>query len=186
MLFLGCFDKIFSLQFDNGSELIAKIPYPLVTPHHLCTASEVATMEYARTILGLPVPKVLDWSAQADGTDVGVEYILMEKIEGVELRRRYKNLRSEGIELLNQVNSMERAFVSRRFSQIGSLYYKEDVEPKLQARRLYADGEDDDEATERFRIGPCVDWDMWRGKRAAVELDRGPCKIVLVDMSLST
>jgi len=110
----------------------------------------------------------------------------MEKIEGVELRRRYKNLRSEGVELLNQVNGMERAFVSRRFSQIGSLYYKEDVEPKLQARRLYADGEDDDDASERFRIGPCVDWDMWRGKRAAVELDRGPCKIVLVDMSLST
>jgi hypothetical protein len=112
MLFLGCFDKIFSLQFNNGSELIAKIPYLLVTPHHLCTASEVATMEYACTILGLPVPKVLDWSVQVDGTDVGVEYILMEKIEGVELRRRYKNLRSEGVDLLNQVNGMERAFVS--------------------------------------------------------------------------
>ena len=70
-------------------------------------------MEHTRTILGLPVPMVLDWSAQADETDVGVEYILMEKIEGVELHRRYKNLRSEGVELLNQVNGMGRAFVSR-------------------------------------------------------------------------
>jgi hypothetical protein len=114
---------------------------------------------------------------------MGRTWELMEKIEGVELRRRYKNLRSEGVELLNQVNGIERGFVSRRFSQIGSLYYKEDVEPALQARRLYADGEDDDDASERFRIGPCVDWDMWRGTRAAVELDRGPCKIVVVNMS---
>lgn len=75
--------------------MIAKIPYPLVKPKRLCTASEVATMDYARTVLGLPVPKVLDWSAQADRTDVGVECILMEKMQGDELHRRYKNLRSE-------------------------------------------------------------------------------------------
>jgi len=155
-----------------------------VTPHHLCTASEVATMEYARTVLGLPVPKVLGWSAQADGTDVGVEYILMEKVKGVELHRRYKNLRSEGVELVLQVNGIERAFVSRRFSQIGSLYYKEDVEPALQEHRLYAEGEPDDDGSDRFRIGPCVDWDIWRGRRADVVLDRGPCKVVLIDMSL--
>jgi hypothetical protein len=140
-------------------------------------------MEYARTVLGLPVPKVLDWSAQAHKTDVGVEYILMEKIKGDELRRRYKNLRSEGVKLLDQVSDVERAFVARRFSQIGSLYYKEDVEPALQARRLYADGADDDDASDRFRIGPCVDWDIWRGTRANIDLDRGPCETILIDIS---
>ena len=83
----------------------------------------------------------------------------MEKVEGVELYQRYKNLRSEGLELINQVNAMERAFVIRRFSQIGSLYYKEDVEPALQGRPLYADGAEDD-ASARFRIGPYVDWEV--------------------------
>lgn len=151
-------------------------------PKRLCTASEVATMDYARTVLGLPVPKVLDWSAQADRTDVGVECILMKKMQGDELHRRYKNLRSEGVKLLDQVIGMERAFVGRRFSQIGSLYYKEDVEPGLQARPLYADGVDDD-AFDRFRIGPCVDWDLWRGRRADIDLDRGPCEIVLAYIS---
>ena len=29
----------------------------LMTPRHLCTASEVATMDYARTVLGLPISK---------------------------------------------------------------------------------------------------------------------------------
>ncbi|OAX32220.1 hypothetical protein K503DRAFT_702362, partial [Rhizopogon vinicolor AM-OR11-026] len=45
-----------------------------------------------------------------------------------------------------------------RFSQTGGLYIKEDVEPALQVRRLYAEGEDDDEASDRFRSGPYTDW----------------------------
>jgi hypothetical protein len=136
-------------------------------------------MDYARTVLRLPVPKVLSWSARAEGTDVGAEYILMEKVEGVELHQRYKNLRSEGFELMSQVGAMEQGFVSRRFSHIGSLYYKEDVEPALQERPLYADGQEDDIGAARFRIGPYVDWDIWRGTRADVQADRGPCKIIL-------
>jgi hypothetical protein len=139
-------------------------------------------MDYARTVLGLPVPKVLNWSARAEGTDVGAEYILMEKVDGVEVQQRYKNLRSEAFDLITQVTAMERAFVSRRFSQIGSLYYTEDVEPALQTRPLYATGEDNDNVSTRFRIGPYVDWDVWRGTRADVEADRGPCEFVLVDM----
>ena len=43
----------------------------------------------------------------------------MEKVESVEVHQRYNDLRSEGFEPINQVNAMERAFVSRRFSQIG-------------------------------------------------------------------
>ena len=128
MILIGFFDKIFNLKFDNGSELIAKIPYPLDSS----TASEVASMDYARTVLGLPVPNVFGCSASTDRIDVGAEYILMEKIEGVQIHQRYNDFRSEGFELINQVNAMERAFVSRLFSQIGSIYYKEDVKPALQ------------------------------------------------------
>ena len=57
--------------------------------------------------------------------------------------------------LINQVNATERTFVSSRFSQIGSLYYEEDVEPALQGRPLYAESAEDD-AFVRFRIGPYV------------------------------
>ena len=82
---------------------------------------------------------------------------------------------------------MERAFVCRRFSQIGSLYYKEDVEPALQGRPLYAEGaevEDDDDASVRFRIGPYVDWEVWRGTRANLEADRGPCMCFIFSISI--
>ena len=80
MILTDSFNKIFNLKFYNYSELIAKIPYPLLIPRHLCTASEVATIDYERTLLGLPVPKVFGWSASAERTDVGAEYILMEKV----------------------------------------------------------------------------------------------------------
>ena len=58
----------------------------------------------------------------------------MEKVKGVEVHQRYKDLRSEGFELINQVTAMERVFVCRRFSHIGSLHYKEDVEPVQSTR----------------------------------------------------
>ena len=60
------------------------------------------------------------------------------------VHRRYKDFWSEGFELINQVIAMERTFVSRRFSQIGSLYYKEDVEPVFQGCPLYAESAEDE------------------------------------------
>ncbi|OAX37887.1 hypothetical protein K503DRAFT_820131 [Rhizopogon vinicolor AM-OR11-026] len=63
-------------------------------------------MEYARTIMALPVLNVLDWSAQAEGTGVGMQYILMEKVEYVKLDHCYKDFRNEGLELVHQVNSV--------------------------------------------------------------------------------
>ncbi|KAH0834238.1 hypothetical protein J3R83DRAFT_11555 [Lanmaoa asiatica] len=69
------FQQDFLLTFDNGKKLIAKIPCPVVVSRRLCTASEVATMDCARNILSLPVPRILSWSANADASEVGTEYI---------------------------------------------------------------------------------------------------------------
>ncbi|KAI0369309.1 hypothetical protein BV20DRAFT_374089 [Pilatotrama ljubarskyi] len=62
------FNRVFSLTFDNNVELIAKIPYPCTGPRHLCTASEVATLDFLRTELGLPVPHVRSWCSRAEQT----------------------------------------------------------------------------------------------------------------------
>ncbi|XMA20108.1 hypothetical protein WAI453_012899 [Rhynchosporium graminicola] len=51
---------------DNGSVAIARIPCPNAGPAFKTTASEVATMDFARTILKIPVPKVHAWSAISD------------------------------------------------------------------------------------------------------------------------
>ncbi|KAF8446300.1 hypothetical protein L210DRAFT_2969073 [Boletus edulis BED1] len=164
--------KHFLLTFDNGAKLVAKIPCPHVTPRHLSTLSEVATMDYAKNILGLPVPRVLSWNAKADGSEVGAEYILMEHLQGMELYKMDK-YGSRMAHFAERVADLECKFTRYRFSQIGSIYYKEDVSPELQQRPLYAEGVEGD-GSDRFRIGPCVNSDIWRGKRSLLDVDRGP------------
>jgi hypothetical protein len=101
----------------------------------------------------------------------------MRRCEGVELRKRWDDISGEDASsVIDQVLDAERKFGRCRFSQIGSIYYKDDVEPALRARRLYADGVPDDVGSERFRIGPSTEWALWRGKRAQLEVDRGPCE----------
>ncbi|KAF8122597.1 kinase-like domain-containing protein [Boletus edulis] len=169
----GSFKKIFLLTFDNYVRLIAKVPCSLVAPRRLCTASEVATMDYARTVLGLPVPRILRWSATADTSGVGTEYILMKYTPGVELRKRLNTGSFDDTRFVDRLVDMECKFTRFRFSQIGSLYYKEDVSSELQQQPLYAEGVKGG-GSDRFRIGPCVDFDMWRGERRHLAIDRGP------------
>ena len=139
-------------------------------------------MDYARTVLKMPVPEVRAWSAHAADPShgVGTEFIITDKIPGVPLRDRWLTLNDrqwmgvvdEAVELMNR-------FWQRPFSQIGSIFYKEDVPPALRDRPFYADGKAFEDASERFRIGPCVDLDIWRGKRAQIHnVDRGPCSLL--------
>ena len=76
---------------ENGRHVIAKVPHPNAGPKELTTASEVATMEFVRDVLGLPVPKVLDWSA-AEGNAVQAEYIIMEEAQGSQLHEVWQDL----------------------------------------------------------------------------------------------
>lgn len=77
----GGFNKVFLLRAKNGREVIARIPTSIAGPPHYTTASEVATMNFLRTVLRLPVPEVLTYSTSPDNP-VGAEYILMERVEG--------------------------------------------------------------------------------------------------------
>jgi hypothetical protein len=61
-------------------------------------------------------------------------------------------------------------------SQYGSIYCKEDVDPLLQAKPLYAEGQQLDDCSERLRIGSSVE--RHRDERARLLIDRGPCKIL--------
>lgn len=135
-------------------------------------------MDFARTILDLPVPRVLAWNARADPATnpVGAEYILMEKAKGDVLHTRWDDVKGEAARgVIEQTMAIEQRFAFGAFSQIGSLYYKEDVDEALQTRPLYAGGNDGPDQ-DKYRIGPLVDWDVWRGSRAALNVNRGPCE----------
>ncbi|OJJ46851.1 hypothetical protein ASPZODRAFT_1837809 [Penicilliopsis zonata CBS 506.65] len=80
----GQYNKTFLLAFNNGSEVVAKLPNPNTGPEILTIASEVATMDFVREVIGLPIPRVLSWSCDSSNP-VGSEYIVMEKAKGTAL-----------------------------------------------------------------------------------------------------
>ena len=65
---------------------LAKVSSPPLAARDYILRSEVATMMFLHTRTGVPVPKVFDWSAESDPeNDVGLGYILMEKLHGTPL-----------------------------------------------------------------------------------------------------
>jgi hypothetical protein len=53
----GLYNKAFLITFDNGSEVVAKLPNPNAGPRFFTTASEVATMDYVSSGI-LPMKKI--------------------------------------------------------------------------------------------------------------------------------
>lgn len=70
------FNRVFLLGFDTGVDAIARLPFPIVGSPHVVTVSEVATMDFAQTVSGIPVPLVLAWPSRLN--DVGTEFIICE------------------------------------------------------------------------------------------------------------
>lgn len=87
----GNYNKAYRLEMEDDRRVIAKTSHPNVGPLVLTTASEVATMEFARTVLDLPAPQVLAWSA-TDQNPVQAEYIIMEGARGSQLHEVWEDL----------------------------------------------------------------------------------------------
>ncbi|GAB1197527.1 hypothetical protein APSETT444_006823 [Aspergillus pseudonomiae] len=159
----GGFNKIFILRAKNGREVIARIPTPIAGPAHYTTASEVATMDFLRTVLKLPVPEVFTYSKTSDNP-VGAEYILMERVEGESLSSRWLSLTTDEVkDIMTQIADMERKIFDFRFPAYGSLYHKKDL-----------DGETQIPIVEDFVVGPVSTRQFWHGERSKTEIDRGP------------
>jgi hypothetical protein len=156
---------------DDGFKVVAKFPYQFSGTKYLMTASEVATMDYVRTQLSLPVPQVLRWSASAEDNPVGAEYILMEHVEGVPLEKCWSSLTwDERGSIIGTLAYYENRLFCIPFSYHGNLYYKASVPVGQKIRSLY-DHYDDPV----FCIGPSAEISLWKGEREHLEVDRGPC-----------
>lgn len=162
---------MFSLRARNGREVIARIPTPIAGPPHYTTASEVATMDFLRAVLKLPVPEVLTYSATSDNP-VGAEYILMERVEGESLASRWLSLTTDEVkDVMAQIADIERKIFDFRFPAYGSLYYKKDLDAETQIPTI-----------EIFVIGPVSARQFWHGERSKTEIDRGPCRCSLFSL----
>ncbi|KAJ3516101.1 hypothetical protein NMY22_g14286 [Coprinellus aureogranulatus] len=178
-IYESAFNRTHLLTFDNGIELIAKIPFHIFGPKYYATASEVATLDFLRTECNLPVPQVRAWCARGEESPVGVEYIMYEKIPGVGLCQFEGGellpvLHDPFLRVMPAIQRIQSKLLRKTFSQIGNIYYKEDVSEELRARPLYSGDEPATPNSERFRIGPTVDREFWRSGRAKLDLDRGP------------
>jgi hypothetical protein len=103
----------------------------------------------------------------------------MEEVPGVPLGDRWKNFETadEVRPIMTGVLDAETKFEMLRFSRIGSLYFKEDVSAELQAVPLLSGFIDTTtrQLSEKYRVGPLINYQWWRGERAHMALDRGPC-----------
>lgn len=141
------------------------------------TASEVATMDYVRNYLGVPVPKVLAWSSKAKENGIGAEYIIMETAQGVQLSNVWTDLDArQKKNVTNSIIEAEQRLLDAKFSQYGSLYYKSDIPEADRAPRLYADVSRPDDGSEaKFCIGPSANRNFYEDERADMDIERGPC-----------
>ncbi|EEP78957.1 predicted protein [Uncinocarpus reesii 1704] len=163
----GGFNKVFLLTMDDGSEVVARLPTPIAGPQHLTTASEVATMDFLRSVLDIPVPRVLGYCATVDNP-IGAEYILMERLRGDQLGARWLSLPTPQLaDLMSQIVEIERKLFSFRFPAYGSLYYQHDTPEKSRVNISTDKG--------NFCVGPVCKRQFWHDDRADLPLDRGPC-----------
>jgi hypothetical protein len=111
----GNYNKAYRLEMDDGQKIIAKVPHPNAGPPKLTTASEVATMEFARTILNIPVPQVLAWRA-TDQNPVQAEYIIMEEASGSQLHEVWQDLPlRKKVDIIREFVDIERKLLSISF-----------------------------------------------------------------------
>lgn len=86
---------------------------------------------------------------------------------------------------MSQIVEIERKLASISFSRHGCIYYKADLDSQglstesLTAEHLTTDSRGtvlNPLSIRKFAIGPLTDAKLWRGERAKMALDRGPCK----------
>ncbi|RFU24515.1 hypothetical protein B7463_g11826, partial [Scytalidium lignicola] len=136
-------------QHGQQKRAVIKIPDPSIRPG-LVTASEVATLDYLRTGLGMPVSKVFQWSTSTTiDNPVCSEYIIMEETSG-QARQR-----------LHQID----------LGGYGNLYFTKDaVALSLPHFVLGGQLESSDSPLSRFCLSPLATLD-------SVKSQAGPCNI---------
>jgi hypothetical protein len=85
----------------------------------------------ARTILGIPVPKVLAWSGKA-GNPVGSEYILMEEATGRQLGEVWDDLKlADKLKIVEEIVAIEEKLLSLSFTRYVCQDVSDDGYPSL-------------------------------------------------------
>lgn len=153
--------SFFLLTMANGKAVAARIPHPNAGPVVLTTASEIATMDFLREILQVPVPKVLAWNATVNFANrVGAEYIIMEHAPGKNLADYRADMSLERkVQVMEDIVSIQQKLLSVKFSGYGCLYFRNNAPPGSHPAMVKGDGlspELKESIAGQFSIGPVV------------------------------
>ena len=155
-------------------------------------------MEFARTVLSLPVPRVLAW----DGTDriaIGTKFIIMEEAKGSQLHDAWKDLSLRAkLDIIPKIVDVERKMLSISFDRmlpsfsmqkllqlmhinsIGSLYFNDSDIPNCEPATTNVDSREINEYIKsRFYIGPIVRREFWEKGRSEMHQCHGPCMALI-------
>lgn len=124
-------------------------------------------------MLCTPVPKVLAWSSRTAENSVGAEYIIMEKVAGVQLNKVWPGMSiKERFELVKTISGYQKAWMSTSFGQYGSLYYSSDIDDSHGCDLVKGDKST---KSHRFAVGPSTGREFLDDGLMALDFDRGPC-----------
>ncbi|RJE24397.1 Phosphotransferase enzyme family [Aspergillus sclerotialis] len=176
----GQYNKAYILTMSNGDELIARLPNPNAGPEFYTTASEVATRNFVRDVLGIPVPKIRAWLTDASNP-VGAEYIIEEKAAGQPLGGLWAQMsNSSRFAIIDQLIDVEKKLSSISFARHGCIYYARDIESRNRSwERLDSNSPSISNMCRTrelsgFAIGPSNNRQLWQNGRGTMHLDRGP------------
>lgn len=120
------------------------------------------------------MPKVLAWSSRAEENLVGAEYIIMEKVAGVQLSKVWPTMGiRERFELVKSISGYQKSWMSTSFTKYGSLYYSSDMEYSYGCDLVK--GSMSIPNHHRFAVGPSTGREFLDDGRIALDFDRGPC-----------
>ena len=169
----GASNKVFRATGYN-QRVIVKIPDPLV-PARYVLASEVATIEYLRTELDIPIPKVIAWS-MTDNNPVGCEYIIMEEASGVDLNQKWPILEiDKKFAVIDHLVSLQRRILQHtaKINGYGSLYFTEDAISLGLSKQLPISAR----AAGRFCLGRSTKYHFLDSTGSLDDANCGPCKL---------
>jgi aminoglycoside phosphotransferase (APT) family kinase protein len=158
--FLGGFNVIIFLVFDDGRECVAKLlRIPSIykaRDEDEILKSECATLFFLEGLETVPTPKVYGWSFDMNNT-VKSPYILMEKMPGVNLYQAVHDrlLDKSGVhKSIQQLGQIMRDVNARPFGQIGSLTVPRNSERGYRVDKQLSLWSDDDPTKDPPFEGP--------------------------------
>lgn len=108
---------------------------------------------------------------------MGAEYIIMEKLPGVELEHVWPSMGiADRFAIVQAIAGYQKTWTSLSFTSFGSLYFRGDLDQNIAHGPLYTDRHGVTATNSQYVIGPSTGREFFDDMGNDVRFDTGPCK----------